>query len=189
VTPNHTASYIATALAAGTPAAPTDAEPGSGLLADPQVRADTRATEGAGVVGVMTASSDQRAHYAQTAAEAHPAFCAGYPAGCDGVHVSKPADLTAADKDGDLPVHVYAVVIDSTAGRDGARYVEVLFEFESGPVSVFLRTRDLADSLIDVADLLARSEPTWSWTAEQVEAYAAAMRDHPRTAKHVGGAR
>jgi hypothetical protein len=106
-----------------------------------------------------------------------------------GVHVSKPVDLTAADKDGDLPVHVYAIATDSTAGRDGARYVEVLFEFEAGPVSVFLRTRDLADALADAADLLARPEPTWSWTVEQVEAYAAAIRDHSRTAKPVRGAR
>src|SRR2546430_13816011 len=133
----------------------------------------------------MTASASRRAGYGEHAAGPHPAFWAGDPAGRGGVHVSKPVDLTAADKDGDLPVHVYAIATD----KDGARYVEVLFEFESGPVSVFLRTRDLADALADAADLLARSEPTWSWTVEQVEADAAAMRDHSRTTKPVGDAR
>jgi hypothetical protein len=122
---------------------------------------------------------------AQVAAEVHPAFCAGDPAGCDGVHVSREITVYGSDEKGRAPIHVYAIADD----RNGDRQVELILELCNALGSVKFtegETRALAAVLTTAAGMLAASGPTWSWPLEQVEAYADAVLSGRKPA---GGAR
>jgi hypothetical protein len=123
---------------------------------------------------MATADADRRAMLAEAAQERHPAWCNADPLGCSGFHAGKATDLTATDKDGELPLHVVATYEDAT----GARAVEILFEFEAGPVSISMteaQANALASAVTGAAGLLAGPWTTWSWGIEQVEAYARAL--------------
>jgi hypothetical protein len=89
--------------------------------------------------------------------------------------------VLASDLGGELPADVAALVDD----RDATRRVELSFEFTDGSRAVYFteaQARLLADQLVRHADLLVTPEPTWSYTPEQIEAYAAALLQFARVA-------
>lgn len=121
-----------------------------------------------------TSEANRQALYAEAAAEQHPAWCDADPLGCSGFHVSAGAQLAATDKDGELPLHVFATYGDAT----DVRGVEILFEFEAGPVSVTFTPEQaavLATALNKAIDVLGKPWDIHSWTLEDVQAYGEAV--------------
>jgi hypothetical protein len=130
---------------------------------------------------------DRQAWAAEITQERHPSWCSGDPAGCDGVHFSREITAYGSDEKGQAPIHVYAIADD----RNGDRQVEMILELSNALGSVKFtegETRALAAVLTSAANMLAAPGPTWSWPLEQVEAYAAAVRDH-QPAEPARGAR